>query len=40
MPPTTDSSLVNISYTLQLFVSYKGFSLLDKKPLIELPMQF
>lgn len=37
-PPSGDSSLVSVSYTLQVFIAFKGLTMPNKKPLEEIPL--
>lgn len=39
-PPSTQSSLVTVSYVLQIFVDFKGMNLSGKKPVEEVKLEF
>lgn len=39
-PPSGESSLISVSYTLQVFIAFKGLTMPNKKPLEEVSLQF
>lgn len=40
LPPSCESKLINISYTLQVFISFSGLTLPNKKPIEEVTIDF
>jgi hypothetical protein len=39
-PPTTQSTLVSVSYVLEVYVDFKGMNLSGKKPVEEVKLEF
>ena len=40
LPPTMNSNLVQIKYSLEVYLSFKGLTLPKKKPVEEIPIRF